>query len=116
LIVLGEGDRDLAVSQRPCRGWLHREYFTQGQLLFTLGGESAVSTKDDVDDVLRILEVLGPQLVTGFIILLVFSLSCMREGQCIECFADGDALKQCVPLLRVYREASSSSLSFRFPA
>jgi hypothetical protein len=27
----------------------------------------------------------------------------MREGQCIECFADGDALKECVPLLRVYR-------------
>jgi hypothetical protein len=57
LIIPGEGDRDLAVSQRLLRGRLYREDFTQGQLLRTLGGESAISAEDDVDDVLQVLEI-----------------------------------------------------------
>jgi hypothetical protein len=63
---------------------LHREYFMQGQLLRALGGESTVSAEDDVDDVLRILKVLSPRLVTSLIIFLVLSLSSLREGWCIE--------------------------------
>jgi hypothetical protein len=54
------------------------------QLLHALGVESTISAKDDVDDVLRILEILGPRLVTFLVILLVFSLSCLREGSCIQ--------------------------------
>jgi hypothetical protein len=49
-----------------------------------LGRESAISAEDDVDDALRILEVLSPRLVTLLFILLVLSLSCLREGWCIE--------------------------------
>jgi hypothetical protein len=56
----------------------------QGQLLRALGGESTVSAEDDVDDVLRILKVLSPRLVTSLIIFLVLSLSSLREGWCIE--------------------------------
>jgi hypothetical protein len=64
----------------------------------SLGGESAVSAEDDVDDVLRILKVaeddvddilrnlkvLSPRLVTSFIILPILSHSYLREGWCIE--------------------------------
>jgi hypothetical protein len=58
-----------------------------------LGGESAVSTEDEVDNV-RILELLSPRFVTSLVILLVLSLSSLREGWCIECLADGDTLKE----------------------
>jgi hypothetical protein len=51
----------------------------------TLGRESAVSAEDDVDDIFWILEVLSPQLVTSFFIILLFlSLSFLGEGWCIE--------------------------------
>jgi hypothetical protein len=33
--------------------------FTQGQLLHALGGEAAISTEDDVDDILQALEILS---------------------------------------------------------
>jgi hypothetical protein len=49
-----------------------------------LGRESAVSAEDDFDDVLWILEVLSPRLVTLPIVLLVLSLSCLGEGWGIE--------------------------------
>jgi hypothetical protein len=58
--------------------------FVQGQLLRMLGRESAVSAEDDFDDVLWILEVLSPRLVTLPIVLLVLSLSCLGEGWGIE--------------------------------
>jgi hypothetical protein len=32
----------------------------QGQLLRALGGEAAVSTEDDIDDILWVLEILSP--------------------------------------------------------
>jgi hypothetical protein len=54
---------------------LYREDFTQGQLLRTLGGEATVSTEDDVDDILRVLKILSPELVTLIVVLLVLSLS-----------------------------------------
>jgi hypothetical protein len=66
----------------------------QGQLLRALGGESAVSAEDDINDVLRILKVLSPRFVTLLPVLLVLSLSCLREGWCIERLADGDALEE----------------------
>jgi hypothetical protein len=66
------------------RGRLYIEDFTQGQLLRALGGEYAVFAEDDVDDVLWILEVLSPQLVTLPVVLLVLSISCLREGWGIE--------------------------------
>jgi hypothetical protein len=56
----------------------------QGQLLCVLGGESAVSAEDDIDDVLGILEVLSPRLVTLVVVLLVVSLFCLRLGWGIE--------------------------------
>jgi hypothetical protein len=80
LIVPREGDWDLAISQRLLLGRLYGEDFAQGQLLRALGGESAVSTEDVVDNVLRILEVLSPRLVTLVIVLLVLSLSYLRVG------------------------------------
>jgi hypothetical protein len=49
-----------------------------------LGRESTISVKDDVDDILQILEVLSPRLVTFLVILLVLSIPCLREGWCIE--------------------------------
>jgi hypothetical protein len=49
------------------------------------------------------LEVLSPQLVASLIILLVLSLSSLREGWCIECLADGDILEERVLRLWVYR-------------
>jgi hypothetical protein len=50
-----------------------------------LGGESAVSIEDDVDDIFWILKVFSPHLATSFlVILLVLSLSCLREGWSIE--------------------------------
>jgi hypothetical protein len=100
LIILGKGDRDLAVSQRSYRGRLHRKYFAQGQLPCALGGESTI--KDDVDDVLRILKILSFGLVTFLVILLVLSLSYLREGWCIDYLADGDTLEERVSRLRVY--------------
>jgi hypothetical protein len=84
LIIPIEGDRDLVVSQRLLRGRLYREDFAQGQLLRTLGGESAISTEDDVDDVLQVLEILSPQLVTLIIVLLVLSLSYLGKGWRVE--------------------------------
>jgi hypothetical protein len=66
------------------RGQLYREDFVQGQLLRALGGESAISAEDGVDDVLRVLEILSPRLVTLIIFLLVLSLSYMRKGWGIE--------------------------------
>jgi hypothetical protein len=84
LIVPGEGDRDLIVSQRLLRGWLYREDYAQGELLRALGGKSTVSAEDDVDNILRILKSLSPRLVTLLVILLVLSLSCLREGWDIE--------------------------------
>jgi hypothetical protein len=84
LIIPGEGYWDLAVSQRLLHGRLYRENFMQGQLLRALGGESAVSAEVYVDDVLGILEVLSPQLVTLPVVLLVLSISCLREGWGIE--------------------------------
>jgi hypothetical protein len=68
-----------------------------------LGGKSTISAEDDVDDVLRILEVLSPRLVTSFIILLALLLSCLGEGWCIEGFSDGDALEERMLRLRVYQ-------------
>jgi hypothetical protein len=84
LIIPGEGDRDLALSQRLLCGRLYKVDFVQGQLLRMLGRESAVSAEDDFDDVLWILEVLSPRLVTLPIVLLVLSLSCLGEGWGIE--------------------------------
>jgi hypothetical protein len=52
------------VSQRPLYGGLDREDFAQGQLLCALGGEATVSMEDDVNDILRVLEILSPRLVT----------------------------------------------------
>jgi hypothetical protein len=80
LIIPGEGGWDLAVSQRLLRGRLYREDFAQGQLLCVLGGESTVSVEDDVDDVLRVLEILSPRLVTLVIVILVLSLSGLGKG------------------------------------
>jgi hypothetical protein len=64
LVVSREGDQDLVVSQRFLYGGLDRENFAQGQLLHVLRGEATISTEDDVDDILWVLEVLSPQLVT----------------------------------------------------
>jgi hypothetical protein len=72
------------------------------RLLRVLGGESTVSAKDDVDDVLGILEVLSPRLVTLIIILLVLSLSCLREGWGIESVAEAGALEERVSRLRMH--------------
>jgi hypothetical protein len=60
-----------------------------------------VSAEDDVDNILRILELLSARLVTSIVILLVLSLSSLREGWCIECLADGVALEERVLRLRV---------------
>jgi hypothetical protein len=83
-LIIPEGDRDLAISQRFLRGRLYREDFTQGQLLHALGGDSTVSTEDGVDDVLRVLEILSPRLVTLIIMLLVVLLSGSGKGWSVE--------------------------------
>jgi hypothetical protein len=46
----------------------------QGQLLRALGREAVISTKDDVDDILRVLEILSPRLVTLIVVLLILPL------------------------------------------
>jgi hypothetical protein len=84
LIIPRKGDRDLAVSQRLLYGGLDREDFAQGQLLRVLGGEAAISAEDDVDDILQVLEILSPQLVTLVIVLLILSLSILGEGWSVE--------------------------------
>jgi hypothetical protein len=84
LIIPGKGDRDLTVSQRLLYGGLNREDFTQGQLLRMLGGEAAIYTEDDVSDILRVLEILCPQLVTLVIVLLILPLSVLREEWSVE--------------------------------
>jgi hypothetical protein len=60
LILLGEGDWDLAISQRFLYGRLEKKDLAQSQLLRTLRGEAAFSAKDDVDNILWILEIFGP--------------------------------------------------------
>jgi hypothetical protein len=84
LIISREGDRDLAVSQRLLRGRLYREDFAKGQLLRALGRQSTVSTKDDVDGILRVVEIMSPRLVTLVIILLVLSLSRLEKRWSLE--------------------------------
>jgi hypothetical protein len=53
---------------------LDREDFIQGQLLCALGGETVVSTEDDVDNILQVLEILSPRLVTLIVVLLILQL------------------------------------------
>jgi hypothetical protein len=65
-------------------GRLDREDFAQGQFLRVLGGEAAVSAEDDVDDILRVLEILSPRLVTLIVVLLILLLSVLRKGWSIE--------------------------------
>jgi hypothetical protein len=76
------------------RGRFYREDFAEGQLLHALGGESAVSIEDDIDNVLRDLEILSPQLVTLVVILLVLSLSFLGKGSSVECLAEANALEE----------------------
>jgi hypothetical protein len=71
--------------------------------LRALGGKSAVSTEDDVDNILRILEVLSPRLITFIIVLLVLSLSYLGKGWGIERLVEADALEERVSRLRVHR-------------
>jgi hypothetical protein len=49
-----------------------------------LGGEAAIYTEDDVSDILRVLEILCPQLVTLVIVLLILPLSVLREEWSVE--------------------------------
>jgi hypothetical protein len=84
VIIPIEGDLDLTVPQRLLRGRLYRQDFMQGQLLCVLGGEAAISTEDDVDDILRVLEILSPRLVTLIIVLLVLSLSGLGKEWSVE--------------------------------
>jgi hypothetical protein len=65
-------------------GRLYREDFEQGQLPRRLGGEAAVSTEDDIDDILRVLEILSPQIVNLVIILVVLSLSSLGKWWSME--------------------------------
>jgi hypothetical protein len=65
-------------------GGLDKEDFVQVQLLRAFGGEAAVSTEDDVDNVLWVLEILSPRLVTLIVILLILSLFILGKGWGIE--------------------------------
>jgi hypothetical protein len=65
-------------------GELDRKDFAQGQLLHALGGEASVSAEDDIDDILRVLEILSPRLVILIVVFLILSLSILRKGWSIE--------------------------------
>jgi hypothetical protein len=65
-------------------GRLCREDFAQGQLLRALGGKTSVSIEDDVNDILRVLEILSPRLDTLVVVLLVLSLSGLGKGWSVE--------------------------------
>jgi hypothetical protein len=84
LVFPRKGDRDLAVSQRFLYGRLDRENLLQGQLLCALQEEATVSTEDDVDDILRVLEVLGPRPVILIVIPLILPLSILRKEWSVE--------------------------------
>jgi hypothetical protein len=51
---------------------------------YALRGEATVSAEDDVDDILRVLEVLSPQLITLVIIPLIPPLSVLRKEWSVE--------------------------------
>jgi hypothetical protein len=65
-------------------GKLDREHFTQGQLLRALQGKATISTEDDIDDILRVLEVLSSRLVTFLVLPLILPLSILRKQWSVE--------------------------------
>jgi hypothetical protein len=66
----------------------------QGHLLRALQGEAAVSVEDDVDDVLQVLKVLSPRLVTLIIIPLILPLSILRRELSVELLAKAGAFEE----------------------
>jgi hypothetical protein len=49
-----------------------------------LRGEATVSAEDDVDDILWVLKILSPSLITLFIVFLILPLSVLRKEWSVE--------------------------------
>jgi hypothetical protein len=74
-----------------------------------LGGEAAVATEDDVDNIFVILKSLSPRLVS-LLVFLVLPLAVLIWERCIEGLAEANTLEERVLGLRVYQALLVSDL------